>query len=71
MPNRAAVVFGAFVVAGLAAFVSFGVDDLVRCRPGSWRNEYGCVAPCPPGTGRIMPGSTDCLSREPVATPTP
>lgn len=71
MPTRAAVVLGALLVAGLAAFATIGIDDAVRCAPGSSRTEYGCVAPCPPGTDRIRPGSADCFAREPVATPMP
>lgn len=71
MPTRAAVVLGALVIAGFSAFLSFGVDDLVRCAPGASRNEYGCVTPCPSGSGRIEPGSAVCVSLEIVATPAP
>lgn len=71
MPTRAAVIFGAMAIAGLSAFLTFGVDDLARCAPGSSRNEYGCVPPCPQGTGRIEPGSAACISLTPAATPAP
>ena len=71
MPARAAVVFGALAIAGFSAFLAFGIDDLVRCAPGSARTEYGCVTPCPPGMGRFEPGSAACVLDEPVATPVP
>ncbi len=71
MPTRAAVVFGALAIAGFSAFMTIGIDDVVRCAPGSARNEYGCVYPCPPGLGRFDPGSAACVPPTLVATPAP
>ncbi len=71
MRTRAAVVFGALAIAGATAFLTIGVEDAVRCAPGSARNEYGCVSPCPPGLGRFEPGSAACVPDEPIASPAP
>jgi hypothetical protein len=71
MPRGATAILGAVLVAGGAAFMIFGLDDAVRCQSGAWRNEYGCVAPCPPGSGRTQPGSAACIPEPPAGTPVP
>ena len=71
MPRGATAILGAVLVAGAAAFLAFGIDDAVRCQPGTWRNEYGCVAPCPHGSDRTLPGSAACILEPPPGTPIP